>query len=686
MLKKTSLSLLRELLNTSEANIERIVALLEMNKKQFWYELSILNEELVDNQLPPIHLENGRVRIDEDDRRGMKKFIADQTIDLYQYQEERIYFLYLYFATKEEFLSNIHLQEFLQLSRNAVMLDLKRLRAWTEEHNVFVRYDRSEGYILIGDEREIRKLMEIALSKLKKQFSLGEVLLIYQREWNKPINVERINQYLIKISQQHHISMVHDRMEEFVYLIVFVKYRMDKQVLHFSKEEKKVLKDQELYKVSTQLVRDVLKENDECEMYFWTSRLLGIAQGEASFANQSYFTHLTESILMNASTMVGLEYSQLESLKETLYQHIVPAYFRIMFDVYYENPLLEKIKKEYSELFEVTRRALQPLEKEVGHRISESEIAYFTIHFGGYLKRTEDKEPITAAVVCPNGISSSLIMASTIRETFPELKIIRVHSIEDVKAFLTEDVEMVFSTMYFSTDKPIYVTNPILNPVEREVLREQVQSDFPRLPKTHPVSTSDIVKIIERHGVIHDKQGLANELQYYLYQTNRVEEKGMKNLPDILNESLIRVTEERTDWKGAIVKAAQPLLEQEYIESDYIDAMIETVENIGPYIVLAPKVAVPHARPERGVKKLGISLLKLSHPVDFNTEGEEDPERYVQLVFVLAAVDGEAHLKALMQLSKILEDEEHIEALIKLNEPTELYKKIQYLVENEGGV
>ena len=75
--------------------------------------------------------------------------------------------------------------------------------------------------------------------------------------------------------------------------------------------------------------------------------------------------------------------------------------------------------------------------------------------------------------------------------------------------------------------------------------------------------------------------------------------------------------------------------------------MIETVEKIGPYIVLAPKVAVPHARPERGVNKLGISLLKLNKEVDFNTDEEEDPDRQsVKLIFV-TCLDGEAHSKAL---------------------------------------
>ena len=41
--------------------------------------------------------------------------------------------------------------------------------------------------------------------------------------------------------------------------------------------------------------------------------------------------------------------------------------------------------------------------------------------------------------------------------------------------------------------------------------------------------------------------------------------------------------------------------------------MINNVKEIGSYIVIAPKVAIPHARPEDGTNKLGISFLKLEH-------------------------------------------------------------------------
>lgn len=210
-----------------------------------------------------------------------------------------------------------------------------------------------------------------------------------------------------------------------------------------------------------------------------------------------------------------------------------------------------------------------------------------------------------------------------------------------------------------------------------------MSNDFKQIKKPQVINTSDLVTIIERHVTINNKKELIDDLNSYIYNRNFVYKKEMQTLTDLLVEKNIRISNKQLTWREAIREASKPLLENNSIDDAYVDAMIETVEKIGPYIVLAPKVAVPHARPERGVNKLGISLLKLNKEVDFNTDEEEDPDRLVKLIFVLAAVDGEAHLKALMQLSRILDEEKYIDQLINLNNESDIFNRINKLV-NKG--
>src|SRR5690625_3438737 len=91
--------------------------------------------------------------------------------------------------------------------------------------------------------------------------------------------------------------------------------------------------------------------------------------------------------------------------------------------------------------------------------------------------------------------------------------------------------------------------------------------------------------------------------------------------------------------------------------------MINKVNNQRPYIVLASKIAVQHARPANGENEIGRSLLKLNQPVSFN---KRDSYKDVNIINVIAAIDNSMHLKALSELSHILEDEDNIEKLIKI--------------------
>ncbi|CAM3747133.1 Mannitol-specific cryptic phosphotransferase enzyme IIA component [Klebsiella quasivariicola] len=67
-------------------------------------------------------------------------------------------------------------------------------------------------------------------------------------------------------------------------------------------------------------------------------------------------------------------------------------------------------------------------------------------------------------------------------------------------------------------------------------------------------------------------------------------------ISDWLTPDKINVINTIDTWENAIRLAAEPLLAQEYIT-----AILKSHEEIGPYYVLAPGLAMPHARPEQGV-------------------------------------------------------------------------------------
>jgi PTS system ascorbate-specific IIA component len=99
------------------------------------------------------------------------------------------------------------------------------------------------------------------------------------------------------------------------------------------------------------------------------------------------------------------------------------------------------------------------------------------------------------------------------------------------------------------------------------------------------------------------------------------------------------------------------LLDEALITSAYIEAMIQSVEENGPYMVLADYFALMHARPGEGVLEQSMSLLVTKQPIDL--EGKP-----VRIFLVLAAADSESHLESLKEIMAIFMDEEKYNVIL----------------------
>ncbi|WP_068496131.1 PTS sugar transporter subunit IIA [Paenibacillus kribbensis] len=131
-------------------------------------------------------------------------------------------------------------------------------------------------------------------------------------------------------------------------------------------------------------------------------------------------------------------------------------------------------------------------------------------------------------------------------------------------------------------------------------------------------------------------------------------------LTELLTPDRIGLLDRVEGWEQSIRIASSPLLEQGAITEEYVDAMIDNVRKLGPYIIITPKVAIPHARPENGVLNMSISLLRVQEGISFS----EREGHTVHLLFVLAAPDKSSHITLLTELAVLLENTNHIETLL----------------------
>ncbi|AMB40381.1 MULTISPECIES: PTS sugar transporter subunit IIA [Paenarthrobacter] len=104
------------------------------------------------------------------------------------------------------------------------------------------------------------------------------------------------------------------------------------------------------------------------------------------------------------------------------------------------------------------------------------------------------------------------------------------------------------------------------------------------------------------------------------------------------------------DWRAAIRLAGDGLVNGGAATAEYTEQMITAVEEHGPYIVIAPGIALAHARPSDAVLHGGMSWVSLESPVEFGNP-RNDP---VTLVIGLAALDHTAHIEALKAMAGVL--------------------------------
>ncbi len=129
-----------------------------------------------------------------------------------------------------------------------------------------------------------------------------------------------------------------------------------------------------------------------------------------------------------------------------------------------------------------------------------------------------------------------------------------------------------------------------------------------------------------------------------------------QNIP----ESHMQIIRSAKNYEEAIRVASKPLLEYDYITEEYVQAMIDSIEEHGPYIVLADDFALPHARPSEAVKETGLSLLTVKEGVDLKGNT-------VKLFVVLAAKDSSSHNEMLQSLAEFLMDKQNIKDVVACN-------------------
>ena len=146
-----------------------------------------------------------------------------------------------------------------------------------------------------------------------------------------------------------------------------------------------------------------------------------------------------------------------------------------------------------------------------------------------------------------------------------------------------------------------------------------------------------------------------------------------KNLVELLQEDMIKLQTTASSWEEALKIGIDLLIHSGGVEPCYYDEIIRMIEELGPYIVIAPGLALGHASPKIGVNNTCFSLITLAEPVEFGVP-INDP---VDVIFCFAALNKEDHMAALRQMALFCCEPDNLEFIRRAKKPRELRSQLE---------
>lgn len=668
---------------------------LEMTRRQAKYRIQKLNDLLKEEEVPPILVSSSATKdivVSDDTKKVINSLLKDidQNDVYYLSKKERLIYMYLMLFINKAHLTLNDFIDSLQVSRSTVLLDLKELTQTLEELNIHIKNDRKRGYYLVGSEIEIRRFMMKNVIYTLADEDNNKVFDIFINDFYlDDFNYSKI--YISNLAKKHKIRFVENRLIEFIYIFIFLNTRMQNE--KYSSDEIVGLMDIDAmsymkeYKFSYELLKkyNTTENITKADVNYIAAWILGISFGDINEDTKDcvLISDLIGKMMTRFESLSGVHYKNTEEIFIQLYSHFRPAYYRLLFKLPIFNPVCDKVKEEYPELYQLVEQTMKPFNIIFGEEIPAGEIAYLTMHFSTIYsgkKGVNIAKQKTALVVCSNGIGSSAILYNELTSMFPELHFLSPIDSSKLSDF-SEKVDIIFATNYLENipniNIPIIHVSPVMSIAERyQVMREvymQLGSGF--LKKTN---VDVVMDIISKHADIQNRNALYNELINYFSEIDNISNKDKENelhLLDMVRENIIRLNIEAENWEEAVRLSYEPLLENGFITQKYIDETVRIMNSVGPYVVITKHTALLHTKPESGALSCAMGIGVLKNPINFGS-AEHDPIKYV---FSLSAIDNHTHLCAMAELLELFNDDKFFMFLDTANDSEEV---IEYIKSN----
>lgn len=565
--------------------------------------------------------------------------------DEYQLQINERRRLIVFYLLCEPLLTIESLAEKLNVSKQTIQSDLEELDKEFFDSNVKIIRKVRKGCFIEGNERDIR----LYYAQLYSDAGAIEQSIIDKHVSKKcQIISGYANQIVSNMEKFQKFNFAHpSQLRSFV---AFNLYRTSNGNKLLNSDTNKF--EEGRLSLVEKLTNNFELSIDENDALFILERML---EAKVDSIPQTYIqedederiaSELADYLLEGLSSSSKLNEEDSLVFSENLRLHLKITLFRIRNKLNVENQIIDRVKVSIPLIYEYTKNRLIEFENKSRLYFNEEEIAYIAMHIGAIVeKRTLYSPGLNVLVVCHFGIATSKIMVSRLNVMIPEINIIGPLTIEEAKEELKRTkVDLIITTAKFDSTVETIQVSPLLS--DEDIYRIKSKA----YKNTYLKQCNKFIKN---------------------FNTNSKEDY---SLSDYLSDKHIQIRESIPEWRDAIRIAAQPLLEDQFIEKRYVERMIRAVEEFGNYMVILPETAFVHAGIDDGVNQQCVSMLILKNPVVFGNKHQE----LIRNIVVIAVNKREDDI--ILKLAKILENSENRNRLYQENITVKEIMNLKYEV------
>ncbi|ALH98403.1 TPA: BglG family transcription antiterminator [Staphylococcus aureus] len=539
-------------------------------------------------------------------------------------KDERLTHIALKLFETTDPVSTKQLAHDVNVSRRTIADDIKMIQAQLDQYHLKLNYVHNKGFNIIGEEDHYRKAYAHFIHQYMKQAAPFIEADIFNSE-----SIALVRRAIIKTLNSENYHLVQSAIDGLIYHILIAIQRLNENFsFDIPINEIDKWRHTNQYAIASKMIENLERSCSvtfpESEIIFITLHLLGSKMTEHTASSIAFEYHdLSQNIhefITCVSQELGIDMSNDHKLHTSLLTHIKPAIHRIKYDMIQANPLKQEVYKRYPQVVDAISKHISTIEKDTAISFNEDELTFIAIHFASSMERgaTNKQLMIKVVLLCGSGIGTSQLLKSKLNHLYPEFNIWDAYSIYqlDEKQLIQNNIDYVISTVPCDISVvPVINVDPFINEQSRQKLNQ----------------------------LIND----AREKRVIKMATEG------KSLADLLPEHRISVNTQSLSINEAVTVSVQPLIKDDIVGPNYIEAILNQFEQFGSYMVISPHISLIHAGTEYVHNGVGFSLTYFTEGVEFGSKAN-DP---VYLVITLATDHPNAHLKALGQLSELLSNE-----------------------------